>query len=59
MEVGRLAAIAVDCGFRLHKEIGPGLLESVYGALLTDSLRARGLFGDGIQRVVNKHRNGA
>ena len=38
-----LAASAVDCGFHIHKELGPGLLESVYEALLADCLRERGL----------------
>lgn len=38
-----LARIAVDCGFKLHKELGPGLLESVYEILLADSLEQRGL----------------
>ncbi|MBO0749555.1 MAG: GxxExxY protein [Porphyrobacter sp.] len=44
MGVEDLAGIAVDCGFKLHKEIGPGLLESVYEILLADALRDRGLF---------------
>jgi GxxExxY protein len=39
-----LARAAVDCGFRIHKELGPGLLESVYEALLADSLSRTGLF---------------
>lgn len=39
-----LAASAIDCGFRIHKTLGPGLLESVYKALLADSLTRRGLF---------------
>lgn len=43
LNVEDLARIAVDCGFRLHKDIGPGLLESVYEALLADELRERGL----------------
>ena len=43
MELDRLARIAIDCGFRLHKEIGPGLLESVYEALLTVELIEQGL----------------
>ena len=38
-----LAAVAVDCGFHIHKEIGPGLLESVYEAVLAASLIERGL----------------
>jgi len=33
----------VDCGFRIHKELGPGLLESVYEAILADGLRRAGL----------------
>ena len=38
-----LAKSAVDCGFQIHKEIGPGLLESAYELLLAESLAARGL----------------
>jgi GxxExxY protein len=30
--------LAVDAGLRLHRELGPGLLESVYEALLADRL---------------------
>ena len=41
--IEELARIAIDCGFKLHSELGPGLLESVYEALLADSLRRRGL----------------
>ena len=38
-----LARIAVDCGFKLHDRLGPGLLESVYEACLFQSLAQRGL----------------
>ena len=38
-----LAKIAVDCGYRLHRDIGPGLLESVYEVLLGEYLREAGL----------------
>ncbi len=38
-----LARVAVDCGFKLHDGLGPGLLESVYEACLADSLAQRGL----------------
>lgn len=38
-----LATIAVDCGFKLHQGLGPGLLESVYEAILADKLAERGL----------------
>ena len=39
-----LAKIAVDCGFKIHDRLGPGLLESVYEAILENSLIRRGLF---------------
>jgi GxxExxY protein len=42
-EIDALATIAVDCGFKLHKSFGPGLLESVYEAILADTLMKRGL----------------
>ncbi len=29
-DLEEVARIAVDCGFHLHKALGPGLLESVY-----------------------------
>ena len=38
-----IARAAVDCGFHLHRDIGPGLLESVYEALLAEYLKERGL----------------
>lgn len=38
-----LARVAVDCGFKLHEALGPGLLESVYEACLHHSLAKRGL----------------
>lgn len=36
--VEELSAIAVECGYKLHVNLGPGLLESVYEALLAMSL---------------------
>jgi GxxExxY protein len=33
----------VDCGFALHDELGPGLLESAYESFLAAALRERGL----------------
>jgi GxxExxY protein len=38
-----IGRIVVDCGFRLHRDIGPGLLESVYEVLLAEYLRDAGL----------------
>ncbi|HEX6072314.1 MAG TPA: GxxExxY protein [Sphingomicrobium sp.] len=42
-DIEELASIAIDCGFHLHKELGPGVLESVYEALLAERMRKRGL----------------
>jgi GxxExxY protein len=42
-ELEDLARIAVDCGYRLHRDVGPGLLESVYEVLLAEYLQERGL----------------
>jgi iron complex transport system substrate-binding protein len=38
-----VAKLAIDCGYHLHRELGPGLLESVYEMLLCESLKERGL----------------
>ncbi|MCB1050608.1 MAG: GxxExxY protein [Acidobacteria bacterium] len=38
-----LSRIVVDCAFRMHVEIGPGLLESVYEAVLEQLLLREGL----------------
>lgn len=56
-DVEQLAKEAIDCGFRLHKELGPGLLESVYEVLLCEALKERGLFIE-VQKVVPISYNG-
>jgi GxxExxY protein len=40
--VEEISAEIVDAGFQLHKNLGPGLLESVYEAILTSMLEKRG-----------------
>lgn len=45
-DVEELAKAAVDCGFRIHKELGPGLLESVYEAVLASALARTGLLAE-------------
>lgn len=42
-DIEDVVAVAIDCGFHLHKELGPGVLESVYEALLAERLKKRGL----------------
>ena len=43
VEIEELATVAVDCGFKLHRRLGPGLLESVYEDVLAESLVRRGV----------------
>lgn len=43
MDVEEIAAIAVDCGLQVHRELGPGLLESAYETVLAHLLTKRGL----------------
>ena len=43
MQVAEIATIAVDCSFKVPERLGPGLLESVYEAVLAHSLQKRGL----------------
>ncbi len=43
MTENEIGKIVVDCTMRLHIELGPGLLESVYEVLLAHMLRERGL----------------
>ena len=43
IDVERLTTAVLDCGYRVHVALGPGLLESVYEAVLSDSLQQRGL----------------
>jgi GxxExxY protein len=38
-----LSTIVVDAAFHIHRALGPGLLETVYEAVLTRSLEKRGL----------------
>jgi iron complex transport system substrate-binding protein len=43
MNIEDVACVAVDCGLRIHRELGPGLLESVYETVMVRSLEKSGL----------------
>jgi GxxExxY protein len=38
-----ISAIIVDCAVKVHKTLGPGLLESIYKSCLIEELVGRGL----------------
>jgi iron complex transport system substrate-binding protein len=42
MDIETLAREVVDCAYGLHRELGPGLLESVYEALFAKRIEQRG-----------------
>jgi GxxExxY protein len=43
MNENDIGKIVVDSSISIHRELGPGLLETVYEVILTDELRNRGL----------------
>jgi GxxExxY protein len=51
MNLEQISAAVVDAAFQMHKNLGPGLLESVYEIILARTLEQRGLRVER-QRVV-------
>lgn len=49
MTENEISKIIVDCAYQIHAKLGPGLLESVYEAVLAKLLERRGLT---VQRQV-------
>jgi len=49
-DLERAARIMVDCGYEIHRALGPGLLENAYEALLAEGARQAGL---GVERQVS------
>jgi GxxExxY protein len=43
MDIESIAKAAVDAGLRVHRDIGPGLYESVYESILASVLTRQGL----------------
>jgi iron complex transport system substrate-binding protein len=50
--IDRISGDVVDVSIRLHRDLGPGLLESVYEALLAARLRAMG-YAVACQRAID------
>ena len=42
-EIERIAEVVVDAMLKVHRALGPGLLESAYQACLAYELRCRGI----------------
>ena len=43
MNLNDITGTIIDTSIEIHRRLGPGLLESVYQAILTHELRKRGL----------------
>ena len=52
VEIDRISAEVIDASIRIHRELGPGLLESVYETVLAASMERLGLRVDR-QKPVN------
>src|SRR3954463_2445118 len=48
-DIDRISGNVIDLAIRIHRELGPGLLESVYEAVLAGKLVAMGY------RVIRQH----
>jgi len=57
MDENQLSGIILDTCFTVHKELGPGLLESVYEEVLSYELYSNGLVVERQQTIPLKWRN--
>lgn len=57
LQIDEISGIVVDHSIRIHRELGPGLLESVYETVLAGSLARQGLKVDR-QMPVDIHFDG-
>jgi len=55
VDIEELATTCIDRGYRLHRDIGPGLLENVYESLLFEGLRRDGIEVSRQQAVPVSH----
>jgi GxxExxY protein len=55
MEIEALVRHCVDRGYRLHRDLGPGLLESAYEMILFEGLRRDGIAVSRQQSVAIRH----
>ena len=45
-ELNRISDLILDAAFRIHRAVGPGLLESVYETILARDLGRKGLYAE-------------
>ena len=42
-DINQITGFTIDCAYKIHKSLGPGLLESVYQIILSENLKRLGL----------------
>ena len=57
MELDDITGAVVEEAIRIHRDLGPGLLESVYERLLGSALERRGLHVERQLRIAFSHEN--
>ena len=57
MHENEIGTIIVDSAIAVHRELGPGLLESVYEIVLAYELRSRGLRADRQRPIPIRYRD--
>lgn len=56
MEENAIGKVVVDLAIQVHRDLGPGLLESVYELILVHELRQRGLSAQRQVPIAVKYR---
>ncbi|MFO7893983.1 MAG: GxxExxY protein, partial [Longimicrobiales bacterium] len=55
-ELNRLADRVLDCAFEIHREIGPGVRESVYERMMAHGLSEGGLYVERQKPISFEHK---
>ncbi len=56
-EIDRLASVVIEAAYQIHKDLGPGLFESVYETILAGKLRGLGVHVE-TQRLIDMNYQG-
>jgi iron complex transport system substrate-binding protein len=55
-DLEELARRVIHCGYEIHRDLGPGLLEGAYEALLAEALRQEGITVSRQVPITMKHK---
>jgi GxxExxY protein len=57
MKENEISAIIIDCCYKIHQRLGPGLLESVYEEIIAHELSKKGLVFEKQKAIPIKYGN--